>query len=50
MIQILYKCEHYRDNTNLNKTCTKNNRRCELYYTNHCLCFSEKDNKNATQK
>ena len=81
MIQTLYSCAHYKNNSNLNKeknlknsntinhfsislknnenllkktlnkTCTKNNKRCELYYSNYCTCFLKKeDSNNASRK
>ena len=50
MIQALHDCQHYRDNTNLNKTCTKGNKKCELYHSTYCPCFLKKEDKNATRE
>ena len=41
-MQTLYDCEFFSNEKNLNKTCIKNKRRCELFYENYCTEFIEK--------
>lgn len=49
-MQTLLDCAHYQNNDNLNKTCTKDNKRCELYYANYCPCYLCKGDNNASRK
>lgn len=54
MIQTLYSCDSFKMNENLNKTCTKHNKRCVLFDTNYCTCFDDKneikDNNSAPRE
>ena len=42
-MQTLYNCKYYKSNNNLNLTCLKHKKRCELINGNaNCLDFNDK--------
>ena len=42
-MQNIYKCKHFKPNENLNKTCTKNKKRCILISEQNCYEYERKE-------